>query len=232
MTPEDHTLLADLPLLAVDLETSGLSPESERVLAVGWVPVDGHRISLSGARRVVVRDPTGPGEAVIIHQLTHDDLSAGVPLAEALGELRSAISGRALLAHHAPFDLAFLRAAFRSVGEEPPAFPVVCTLDLQRRVLARRGQELTPGALRLWRARERFGLAAAPAHDALGDALACAELYLAQVAELDPAAGLTLRHVRRHDSGLSAAWRRWRGRLRRRWRRLRGSGRSVSAASR
>jgi len=232
VTPDDHTPLADLPLLAVDLETSGLSPERERVLAVGFVPVDGSRISFSGARRLVVRDDAGPGDAVTIHRLTHDDLASGVPLGEALAELRTALAGRALLAHHVAFDLAFLRAAFRSVGEEPPALRVVCTLDLQRRLLARRGEELAPGVLRLWRARRRFGLAAAPAHDALGDALACAELYLAQVAELDPTGRLTLRHVRRHDTRLRTAWRRWRGRVRLRWRRRRGPGRTVSASSR
>ena len=44
--------------------------------------------------------------------------------------------------------------------------------------------EWPAGALRLWTARERYGLPAGRPHDALGDALACAELYLGQVAEL------------------------------------------------
>lgn len=232
MTPDDRTPLADLRLLAVDLETSGLSPERERVLAVGFVPVDGHRIDLARARRLVIRDDGGPGDAVTIHRLTHDDLADGVPLGEALSELRAALAGRALLAHHAPFDLAFLGAAYRSIAEEPPALRVVCTLDLQRRLLTRRSEPLAPGALRLWRARQRFGLATAAAHDALGDALACAELYLAQVAELDPAGRLTLRQVRRHDTRLRTTWRRWRARARRRWLRLRGAERSISASSR
>ena len=89
------------------------------MLAVGWVPVDGLRIDLSGGRRHVVRHDD-PGEAVTIHGLTHDDLEEGRPLAEVLGELRRALAGRVLLAHHAPFELAFLDAAFRSVGEHPP----------------------------------------------------------------------------------------------------------------
>lgn len=210
MTPDDRTTLDVLPLLALDVETTGLSPVSDRLLAVGWVPVDGTRIDLSGARRYVVRRDD-PGEAVTIHGLTHDDLEEGLPLVEVLAELRVALSGRVLLAHYAPFDRAFLDAAFRAVGERPELPPDVCTLELQRRLLTRHG-EVPRGALRLWRARERHGLPVAKAHDALGDALACAELYLAQVAELGTSGPLRLRDVRRRESWL----RRLRGWLRRR----------------
>lgn len=210
MTPDDRTSLDALPLLAVDLETTGLSPARDQVLAVGWVPVDGNRIDLSGARRHVVRRDD-PGDAVTIHALTHDDLEAGEPLAEVLAELRRALSGRVLLAHHSPFELAFLAAAFRAVGEPPIRPPDVCTLELQRRLLTRHG-EVRHGALRLWRARERHGMPVTKAHDALGDALACAELYLAQTAELGAGGPLCLRDVRRRESWLE----RLRARLRRR----------------
>ena len=39
-------------------------------------------------------------------------------------------------------------------------------------------------SLRLWTARERYGLPSYRAHECLIDAIACAELYLAQVAEM------------------------------------------------
>jgi DNA polymerase III subunit epsilon len=197
VTPDDRTTLDVLPLLAVDIETTGLSPVQDRLLAVGWVPVNGTRIDLSGARRYVVRRDD-PGEAVTIHGLTHDDLDAGRPIAEVLAELRAALSGRVFLAHYAPFDLAFLDPAFRAVGQRPVRPPDVCTLDLHRRLLTRHG-EVPDDALRLWRARERHGLPVTKAHDALGDALACAELYLAQVAELGAVGSLRLRDVRRRE---------------------------------
>jgi DNA polymerase III subunit epsilon len=210
VTPDDRTALDVLPLLALDVETTGLSPSRDRLLALGWVPVDGTRIDLAGARRHVVRRDD-PGDAVTIHGLTHDVLDAGRPLADVLAELRRALSGRVLLAHYAPFDLAFLDAAFQSVGERPVWPPDVCTMDLQRRLLTRYG-EVPEDALRLWRARERHGLPPTKAHDALGDALACAELYLAQVAELGADRPLCLRDVQRRKSWL----RRLRAGLRRR----------------
>jgi len=123
-----------------------------------------------------------------------------------------------------------LQAAFREVGERMPRVTVVCTLTLHKRLLrADRLAEWSAGALRLWTARERFGMPAGPPHDALGDALACAELYLGQVAELGRDHTLTLRELRMPTGWRARTgrrWRRWRWQVRRRWRRL------VSAASR
>lgn len=222
MTPERRTPVSQLPLLALDIETTGLSATSDRILAVGVVPVDGTRVDLSGARRFVV-DHHEPGEAVSIHGITHDDLESGRPLAEVLDEVVAALEGRALLAHYAPFDVRFLDAALRSAGRHPLRVPVVCTLDLQRRLLGRSGEEIPPGALRLWRARESFGMPRTRAHDALGDAVACAELYLAQLAELgSPGTPLRLRDVRRRAPRAGRLLRKLRWRLRR----------AVSAASR
>jgi DNA polymerase-3 subunit epsilon len=211
MTPDDRTPLSGLELLAVDLETTGLSFAHDSIVSVGVVPVDGDRIELGRARRWLVAHGD-PGDAVIVHGLTHDDLEQGRPLPEVLADLREALAGRIMLAHHAPFETGFLRAAWRGLGEEPPPLTAVCTLRLQRRVLARAGVHQPPrGALRLWQARARFGLPAVRAHDALGDALACAELYLAQVAELGEGRTLVLRDVRLRTAP------RWRRRLRR-WR--------------
>lgn len=208
MTPTDDCPASALPLLSVDLETTGLSAGQDRVLAIGWVPVTGGRIELAGARRVVVGHDD-PGGAVAIHGLTHDDLAAGLPLADALRLLDDALAGRALLAHHAPLDVGFLEAAHRLAGAEPPVVPLVCTLQLERRLLSRHHEEPPPGSLRLWQARARRGLPAVPAHDALGDALAAAELYLAQVAEMEAnSRPVTLRDLRLRES--------WWTRLRRR----------------
>ena len=207
----DTRSCAGLRLLALDVETTGLVPGHDHLVSVGWVPVDGDRLDLAGARRFVVRGDD-PGSAAEIHGLTREDLAAGTPLPEVLRELRAALDGRVLLAHHATFDLGFLQAAFREAGERMPRVPVVCTLALHKRLLrADALPEWPAGALRLWTARERYGMPAGRPHDALGDALACAELYLGQRAELGRDRELTLRDLR-----LPTGW--W-PRTRRRWRR-------------
>jgi DNA polymerase III subunit epsilon len=200
--PGPETPLADLRLLAVDIETTGLDPRRDRMLSIGWLPVDGGRIELGGAGRVVVRDTggaAGVGQSATVHGLTDDRLAGGVPVEEAVARLLDALAGRVLLAHFAQIETGFLAAVCeRAWGAGMPCV-VVDTFELERRVVAGGwGAEPARGALRLWTARERRGLPVYRAHEALTDALACAELYLAQRAELEAAAPettLTLRHV-------------------------------------
>ena len=181
------TPLADLRLLAVDIETTGLDPRRDRVLSIGWVPVDCGRSLLGGAGRVVVRDEGGAGgvgQSATVHGLTDDTLAGGVPLEDAVARLLEALAGRVLLAHFARIETGFLASACerawglgcRASSSTPSSSSGARWPGL--------GAATGPGALRLWAARERRGLPVYRAHEALTDALACAELYLAQCAEL------------------------------------------------
>lgn len=199
--PAPSTPLADLPLLALDLETTGLDPGADRMLSAGFVPVDGDAIDLGGARALVVRDgggAAGVGASATVHGLTDDVLAGGRPLEEVVGAVLDALAGRALLAHFARVEVGFLDAACTRLWGMRVPWVVVDTLELERRALGGRwDEEPAAGALRLWSARERRGLPLYRAHEALTDALACAELYLAQRAELEASSPETTSTLRR-----------------------------------
>ncbi|WP_210424366.1 exonuclease domain-containing protein [Gephyromycinifex aptenodytis] len=178
--PANDTPAEQLPLLAVDLETTGLSARTDRILSVGFVPVDGNVINLSGARHIVVRSQGEVGQSAAVHGLTDDAVAAGVPLAEALAQLLAALRGRVLLAHYATIEQEFLSAACRAVYGHPLPVRVVDTLELQRRLTTTAWDDPRAGSLRLGAARAAHGLPRYRAHEALTDALSCAELWLAQ----------------------------------------------------
>lgn len=185
--PAPGTPVAELPLLAVDLETTGLDPGRDRIVAIAWVPVDRLGVVLGGAGRLVVRPGSDVGESATLHGLTDDAVAAGVPSGEALARLLDVLAGRVLLAHHAGLEAGFISAECARVFGSPFVPPSVDTMRLQRRVLEGplgTGPEPAGGELRLAAARQRFGLPRYRAHDPLADALGCAELYLAHVAEL------------------------------------------------
>ena len=187
-----------LPLLAVDVETTGLRADSDRVLSIGWVPVDGRSVVLAGARYWVVR-PEGDdavGSSATVHGLTDDEVATGVPLADAVAELLADLAGRVLLAHYARIETEFLgRACQRLWGAGLP-WPVVDTFAMEHRIITTAWQPDPPvGALQLWAARERYGLPRTTPHHALGDAVACAELSLAQTAALADGRPLPLRRL-------------------------------------
>ena len=137
--PDPGTPLHELRLLAVDIETTGLDPRRDRVLSIGWLPVDGDRVVLGGAGRVVVRDEggaSGVGQSATVHGLTDDRLAGGVPLEDAVARLLAALAGRVLLAHFARIETAFLAAVCeRAWGAGMPCV-VVDTFELERRAVA------------------------------------------------------------------------------------------------
>lgn len=185
--PGKQVGLDDLPMLAIDFETTGLDDRRDYLVSVGFVPVDGGDIVLAGARRFHVRPPVGAGVGVsaTIHGLTDDAVSVGIPIGEALDRIYAALTGRVLLAHYARIETGFLGEITRRLHGRAPKFEAVDTLELGRRLQPGSAfDEPKPGALRLWRLREEFGLPKYAAHDALLDAISCAELYLAQRAEL------------------------------------------------
>lgn len=188
--PQESATIAETEFLALDLETTGLTAGKDRILSVGYVPVIGGRVVLAGARSLVVAADGEVGHSATVHGLTDDAIAAGVSLEEAVGEVLGALAGRVLLAHYAVLEQGFLAAACERVWQGPFVCAVADTMEIQRGLLSRGfHDEPAPGALRLWAARARHGLPVYRAHDALVDALSCAELFLAQVAELAAAGG-------------------------------------------
>lgn len=187
---DPETAVGEVDLLALDLETTGLDPATDQILAAGWVPLRGGLIDLAGAGAVVVAADGEVGVSATVHGLTDDVVATGVPLAEALEAMLGALTGRVLVAHHARLEVGFLRAACEQLGWGRFVAPVVDTMEVQRALVTSvHRADPPPGSLRLWAARSRYGLPAYRAHDPLVDALSCAELLLAQVAELEGDSG-------------------------------------------
>jgi DNA polymerase III subunit epsilon len=196
--PTPDTLLAEAPLLAVDVETTGLDPRRDQILSIGFVPLDGLNVRLAGAGHVLVRPSVGVGDSANIHGLTDDALADALSPAQALDVLFSALRGRVLLAHHAGIETGFVGRACNDIHGFRPRLAVVDTMALQFRLLSQGFDDEPPaGSLRLWTARGQYGLPRYAAHNALTDSLACAELYLAQAAELQALSSkpLTLKSV-------------------------------------
>lgn len=183
--PDPQTPAGELGLLAIDAETTGLDPARDAVLSVGHLPVDGPRILLGGATHRLLNAGVAVGQSAVFHGITDDDLAEGDDLSEVVAGILTALAGRALLAHFAYIERRFLSRLCEQLFGAPLVVPAVCTLVLHDRLINRGfDDEAKADELRLWNARQRYQLPLYPAHDALVDALACAELYQAQVAEL------------------------------------------------
>lgn len=171
--------------LALDLETSGGNAGRDDILSFGWVCIEGPEIRLDSARHRLVRPRRNLTEAnVSIHRITDDRAAEGDALRKVLTDFLADLQGRVLVAHYSPTEVGFIDAACRACfgGRFRP--PVIDTLILARRSIT----TPTPGSLRLASLRARHHLPRYPMHHALSDALAAAELFLAQ-AEVASASG-------------------------------------------
>lgn len=186
--PERRTPLREVALLAVDVETTGLKPGRDEVLSVGFVPVVAGEVLLGAARHLPVRPRGSVGQSAAVHGLTDDALADAPPMAQVLPDVLRAFTGQehrlVMLAHFARIETGFLSAACRQLYGTDVPLPVIDTWDLELRLLRKHLDEVPTGRVRLDACRRARGLPRYSAHNAAVDALACAELFLAQWAEL------------------------------------------------
>ncbi len=170
-TDTDGASLGRSRFAVVDVETSGLSTERDRVLQVAVVTVNGEGavldswVSLMRPRmRWAFR--LGPRH---IHGLSRSALRKAPPAGVVLDELAHRLRGSTFTAHNARFDSSFLQQSARRAGIDLALTPALCTLSLSRQLDPDRTM-----SHRLPDICHRYGIALERPHDALEDAMATA----------------------------------------------------------
>jgi DNA polymerase-3 subunit epsilon len=181
----------DVVFWSLDLETSGLSPGSDRILSVALLPVRGGTIRYGERYASLVRPPDPASlstEGLRAHHILPRDLESAPPIEAVLPEVDRRLREGVLLVHYAPLDLAFLREAYGRHGLAWPKPRAVDTVELLVRLHQRQHRfRPHPPQVRtsLAEARAALGLPPHRSHDALADALATAELFLVLRSRLD-----------------------------------------------
>lgn len=166
--------------VVLDLETTSLNPQQGEIVSIAWVVIEKGRIDLQQARHFHLTTEKGVGQSAVFHQLTDTALEQGHTFIQVMPSLIAALANSTLVCHHTPLDQGFLNRYVRQHAGAPLVVPALDTLQREYRRLHRHKVALQPGDLRLGACRARYGLPALAAHDALTDALATAELFLAQ----------------------------------------------------
>jgi DNA polymerase-3 subunit epsilon len=177
--PSTGTDWRRVSFLVVDAEMSSLDVNEGELLSVGWVVVENGAIALGSAAHYLIRPENSVGQSATIHQLRDCELEDAASGDEVLDNFLAVAGGRVLVFHNAALDMAFLNRVSRRQFNAPILMPVVDTLLQEQQLLQRREVPIKPGDLRLQACRERYNLPQFPAHNALLDALATAELLVA-----------------------------------------------------
>ena len=174
--------MRNVSFAVVDFETTGLNPETDRIVQLAAVIVNGEGHIVDSFDTIV--KPESPAEyqhgAEHIHGISAEQVSSGMPLRQALEQLWSISAGNVFTAHNAFFDLGFLYAESERVGIEGQVEIHIDTLELSRRTA---GTDTTRRH-NLFALCEHYGIERDQGHDAKSDATATAQLLMHLIKEL------------------------------------------------
>lgn len=188
LSPE--TPIGEAPLVALDLETTGLDATRHDIVSVGLMPFTLERIRVRDGRYWVLAPRRAlSDESVAFHHITHTEVAEAPDFAAIIDELLACLTGRLVVVHYRQLERSFIDAAIRERLGEGLLFPVIDTMSLEARLhrqswwaRLRRWLGRPAASIRLHESRLRYHLPAYTGHHALVDALATAELLQAQIA--------------------------------------------------
>ncbi|MEH6442415.1 MAG: exonuclease domain-containing protein [Oceanospirillaceae bacterium] len=180
--PPLEQLLWETQILSVDFETTGFNANHEQILSIGFTTLQRGQISLANCYHEVIHTKGNlSAKNVAIHGITDQNKTAGISLAQAVEDLLQALAGKVMLVHYAQIERTFLQRACYQLYGIAPVFPMIDTLMIAKK---RKDKSLTPynpTGLRLDSLRAEHELPQHHSHNALNDAVATAELLLAEV---------------------------------------------------
>jgi DNA polymerase-3 subunit epsilon len=197
----------------LDLETTGLDLRRDQIVSYAAVPIDEARIRVADVSQSLIRPNRAiPASAVRIHGIRPADVEAAPALAEVLPSLLGAMTGRILVVHVDWVERGFLREPLRALGLRIRE-PVLDTDRLAHALFS----DLGADPVGLTSLARRLKLPVYTQHDARGDALTTAQVFLALASKLDQRSPQTIRSLvdagsrSEQTSGLSRLLRRQNG---------------------
>ena len=196
--------LRGITFCVVDLETTGGSAQGGAMITeIGAVKVRGGEV-LGEFQTLVNPHAEIPPFIAVLTGITNSMVASSPPIESALPAFLEFAQGCVLVAHNAPFDVGFLKHFAAAQGRPWPAFEVLDTARLARRVITR---DDAPNC-KLSSLAIAFGSATTPNHRALSDARATVDVLHGLMERLGGLGVHTLEELQTFSSRVSPAVRR------------------------
>ena len=175
------SMLRDLCYVVFDSETTGLSPVKDDVLQLGAVRiVNGKIVETERFDALVNPGRPIPAASTKVHGISDAMVRDAQPFSEVSRQFHKFAKGAVIIAHNAPFDMAFLHRISKRTGQNFD-HPVLDTVHLSAIVFGG-SAEHTLDALC---ARLDIRIPEDLRHTAIGDAQATAEVFVAMLPLLE-----------------------------------------------
>jgi ATP-dependent Lhr-like helicase len=163
----DPELPGSGPYAVIDVETTGFSPQRDRIVEIAIVLVSAQgTVDEVWSTLINPDQSTGPSH---IHGITNTDVRNAPRFKDVLPEIDRQLAGATVVAHNVDFDLGFLASEFRRAGATNHEWPSMCTMQLTKRYFPGESASLAGIC-------KRLNIEIGEAHTATADALAAARL--------------------------------------------------------
>jgi len=152
----------------VDLETSGLEPNSARIIEIAILLVNSKGEILE-EYATLINPGNGQVGPTFIHHITEEAVQTAPSFQEVAGDILKLFENRVIVAHHAAFEDKFLASEFARAGLKIPPIPALDTLWLSRQVVNLPNYKMQTVL-------QNYGVEEVDLHTALGDVRALAKL--------------------------------------------------------
>ncbi|OIH83206.1 hypothetical protein BLJ79_16595 [Arthrobacter sp. UCD-GKA] len=150
--------------VSLDIETTGLSPKSARIIEIGAVRFNGSGRISQKLSKIVFPGPGYVHWGAHIHGITEAEVRRAPPIAAVLSELIDFIGNRVVVAHNLSFENRFLTEELLAASLSPAPFRGICTYRAATRLVKDSANH------KLATLAAHFGIKQETAHRALADA--------------------------------------------------------------
>ena len=178
--PDKKTPLEEVTFYVLDIESTGLDPETDRILSICVIPVQYNEVRIDDMLSLKINQKHYKSESISIHEIMPEsDPDDGISEKEALSQFLKMAGAGVWVAHFSDLDQKLIQQTSKRHGLNNIHNPVLDTSVLLSRSVDhyRNPQQMPQGSFQLSEVCKHLNIPIEDLHTAEGDALATAILF-------------------------------------------------------
>ena len=181
---ETRSELESTEFCVLDLETTGLNPKKDEILAIALIPMTGTRIHAGRHFYTLVKPEKFRYKSIEFHGICPGDVSTAPSFEEVGDKILDIVEGRILIGFATLFDMEFLKRSFKKKAKKkfsPERYADIA--EIEAWLLRKKGMAISY-RLDFDTIMKTYGVSELLRHDALSDAYITARIFQKQVSKL------------------------------------------------
>lgn len=172
-------LIDEVTFVSIDVETTGLNPKKDEIIAIAVIPIRNMKIHLKDGFFSLVKPEKFRFESMKYHGISEEELVRAPSFAEIADEIFERSNG-ILIGHCVEIDYSFLRKAFKKTGR-PFKRDIVDIVEIEKWIRLKTSHRPGCEELNLDALIRHYGLKECFRHNPLADAFFAAQIFQLQV---------------------------------------------------